>query len=431
MLSLKGTIKEYGVLSEMVYKENPIDYLTSGLLTDSYQLLKSQKNYLTGFYSVLLKNINTEEYVLVFRGTSDPFDISSWYGEKTPQYYDAVKFVSESISEFKIDKSNLTLTGHSLGGILTAQIGLEFGIKGYAYNPFGANLLSYDNFKEYSAILKDWAEHNIYTISYQDEGALNGDILSNALTNLAGEHLGSVILVFGKDAGWDFLTGHSIVNLNKYIEEYNNILKHFNSNITYKELTEAYLSTAMVYKGKGYEKLNEEFKKLGVFNAAENSLNLEVIIKDSSISSIFSNSSIPIENLYALVYLNPFMVTNIDSPAYKELEKYKDEYSDNYIKDKTVMFKKALDGKAAINGIYFKDYESNLDLDTTQDFNGMYDEYHFGTNSNDTIEPIGTKISLDKNRIYALGGDDHIKAPNGSNYIEAGSGNDTISRVFF
>lgn len=43
MLSLKGTIKEYGVLSEMVYKENPIDYLTSGLLTDSYQLLKSQK----------------------------------------------------------------------------------------------------------------------------------------------------------------------------------------------------------------------------------------------------------------------------------------------------------------------------------------------------------------------------------------------------
>jgi len=66
MLSLKGTIKEYGVLSEMVYKENPIDYLTSGLLTDSYQLLKSQKNYLTGFYSVLLKNINTEEYVLVF-----------------------------------------------------------------------------------------------------------------------------------------------------------------------------------------------------------------------------------------------------------------------------------------------------------------------------------------------------------------------------
>lgn len=154
--------------------------------------------------------------------------------KKTPQYYDAVKFVSESISEFKIDKSNLTLTGHSLGGILTAQIGLEFGIKGYAYNPFGANLLSYDNFKEYSAILKDWAEHNIYTISYQDEGALNGDILSNALTNLAGEHLGSVILVFGKDAGWDFLTGHSIVNLNKYIEEYNNILKHFNSNITYR-----------------------------------------------------------------------------------------------------------------------------------------------------------------------------------------------------
>lgn len=56
----------------------------------------------------------------------------------------------------------------------------------------------------------------------------------------------------------------------------------------------------------------------------------------------------------------------------------------------------------------------------------MYDEYHFGTNSNDTINPIGTKISLDKNYIYTLAGNDNIIAPKGDNYIEAGSGSDTI-----
>lgn len=162
------------------------------------------------------------------------------------------------------------------------------------------------------------------------------------------------------------------------------------------------------------------------FEKNNTKFSIEFIFSNGFNQSTFPNSSIPISALYALVHLNPFIVSGIDSPAYKELEKHKDEYSDNYIQDKAVMFKKALDSKAAINGIYFKDYETNLDLDTTQDFNGMYDEYHFGTNSNDTIEPIGTKISLDKNRIYALGGDDHIKAPNGSNYIEAGSGNDTI-----
>jgi type I secretion target GGXGXDXXX repeat protein domain protein len=277
----------------------------------------------------------------------------------------------------------------------------------------------------YSSSAEEFAKNNIYNISYQDEGNLNGDFLSNLATGIISKHLGSVIPISGKDVGW-FLTGHSIVSLNNAISEYNSILKHFNSNVTYKELTNAYLATAIVHQGKGYETLQSEFKKIGVFESKDDSLNLDIITTTLNLQNAFSPTHITTPALYALVHLNPFIVSGVDSPAYKELEKYKDEYSDNYIQDKAVMFKKALDGKAAINGIYFKDYESNLDLDTTKDFNGMYDEYHFGTNSNDTIEPIGTKISLDKNRIYALGGDDHIKAPNGSNYIEAGSGNDTI-----
>ncbi|WP_169976010.1 calcium-binding protein [Campylobacter sp. RM16191] len=229
-----------------------------------------------------------------------------------------------------------------------------------------------------------------------------------------------------KNMGYNFLAGHSITTLNQAIKEQNDILKHFNSNITYKELTLAYLSTALIHKGKGYEKLNEEFKKLGVDNAAENSLSLDILTKDSSLASIFSSSSIPIENLYALINLNPFIVSGVSSEAYTELEKHKDEYSYSYITNKTKMLKLALDNKEPINGIYFKDYETNTDIDTTEDFNGMYDEYHFGTNSNDTINPIGTKISLDKNYIYTLAGNDNIIVPKGDNYIEAGSGSDTI-----
>lgn len=78
--------------------------------------------------------------------------------------------------------------------------------------------------------------------------------MSNLATGIISKHLGSVIPISGKDVGW-FLTGHSIVSLNNAISEYNDILKHFNSNVTYKELTNAYLATAAFYKNKGYETL--------------------------------------------------------------------------------------------------------------------------------------------------------------------------------
>lgn len=161
--------------------------------------------------------------------------------------------------------------------------------------------------------------------------------------------------------GYNFLAGHSITTLNQAIKEQNDILKHFNSNITYKELTLAYLSTALIHKGKGYEKLNEEFKKLGVDNAAENSLSLDILTKDSSLDSIFSSSSIPIKNLYSLINLNPFMVSGVSSEAYTELEKHKDEYSDEYIKDKVKMLSKALIS-SPVTGEYYKDLQSSIEL---------------------------------------------------------------------
>ena len=393
-------------------------------------------------------------YVVAFRGTGEVWDgvvdLRIGFKNINEQYADALDFTNKALTKISNDKqcsideakSYLTLTGHSLGGILTQQIGANLGIKGYAYNPYGVDrLLSlppnpdskqifhsialYEIMKAVglTKVHANWAYEHISTISYQDEGAINGDILSNWATNISSAHLGKFIPIFGKNLGLD---AHFIASLNHVISEYNDILKHFNSNVTYKELTNAYLATAIVHQGKGYETLQSEFKKIGVFESKDDSLNLDIITTTLNLQNAFSPKHITIPALYTLIHLNPFIVSGIDFPAYKELKKYKDEYSDNYIQDKAVMFKKALDGKAAINGIYFKDYETNLDLDTTQDFNGMYDEYHFGTNSNDTIEPMGTNISLDKNRIYALGGDDHIKAPNGSNYIEAGSGNDTI-----
>ena len=469
-------ITQMGIISKEVYddgedkqyfRQNPKNMVVDGVL---YRVIDYVDNDDTDMQALLLERGEANDngdfkgsgnYVLAFRGTESRVDIEVdaiiGLGNINIQYSYALEFTYKALAKLAKDKncsieeakSYLTLTGHSLGGILTQQVGANLHIEGYAYNPYGVDrllslppnypgisdmFLSIALYKIMKAVgltksHANWAYEHISTISFQDEGAINGDILSNWATNISSAHLGKFIPIFGKNVGGE---GHGIANLNHTISEYNNILKHFNSNVTYKELTNAYLATAIVHQGKGYETLQNEFKKLGVFEAADNSLNLQALSQNSPISEIFPNSSIPISALYSLVRLNPFIVSGVDSPAYKELEKYKDEYSDNYIQDKAAMLKKALEGGAAINGTYFKDYETNLILDSreldngAEDFIGIYREYHFGTNLNDTIETIKTETDLKQNHIYSLAGDDNIKIVGGSAYIEAGSGNDTI-----
>ena len=413
-------------MAELAYKD--FTNQVGKVVNDKYKIIDISKNSLTGFYAVLFQNTQTDEFTISFRGTNDLFDISSWYGEKTPQYYDAVKFVADTLERNNINKSNLTFTGHSLGGILTAQLSVEFSVKGYAYNPFGANLLGYDDYKKYADIIKKWSDNNIYTISYQDEGILNGDILSNLLTNLAGSHIGNFIPILGKDKGFNAIGGHSITTLNDAIKEYNEIVKKFDNSCRYEDITNMYLSTAIIH-GNGYEKVKEEFTKLGVYGANDNSLHLNVITPTSSVTSIFSGSNLSTPALYALVNLNPFIVSGVNSNAYAELEKYKAEYSENYVSDKAKMFKALMDTPKV--GSYYDDYETGkkisyytsvTDPDSTDEYNLTDTAYTFGTNKNDIVTASVGKA----NRIYTLAGDDTITLTSGSNYIEAGSGNDTI-----
>ena len=416
MNNLENKITEYGFLAELAYKD--FTNQVGKVVNDKYKIIDISKNSLTGFYAVLFQNTQTDEFTISFRGTNDLFDISSWYGEKTPQYYDAVKFVADTLGRDNINKSNLTFTGHSLGGILTAQLSVEFSVKGYAYNPFGANLLGYDDYKKYADIIKKWSDNNIYTISYQYEGILNGDILSNLLTNLAGSHIGNFIPILGKDKGFNAIGGHSITTLNDAIKEYNEIVKKFDNSCRYEDITNMYLSTAIIH-GNGYEKVKEEFTKLGVYDANDNSLHLEVITKDTDATSIFSGSNLSVAELYALVNLNPFIVSGVNSNAYAELEKYKAEYSENYVSDKAKMFKALMDTPKVAS--YYDDYETGkkisyytsvTDPDSTDEYNLTDTAYTFGTNKNDIVTASVGKA----NRIYTLAGDDRITLSSGSNY---------------
>ena len=444
MNTLENTITTMGLLSKEAY--NVGNFQIGAEITANNQTYKviDYVSTASDFQALLLKD-KSGKFVMAFRGTTSTLDWlnNAGIGFKNinEQYNDAKEFLEKAMKDYGVTIDNLTLTGHSLGGILTQQVGATYGIKGYAFNPYGTDrLLSLpqspfdgitSNFlyglltslaeKVMSAVgltkaNAQWAYEHIYNISYQDEGLLNGDILSNLATELSSNHLGHFIPILGKNVG--FKEGHLMETLNKAISQYNNIVQKFDNSCRYEDITQMYLSTAIIH-GNGYEKVKEEFTKLGVYGATDNSLHLNVITPTSSVTSIFSGSNLSTPALYALVNLNPFIVSGVNSNAYSEIEKYRDEYSENYIKDKAKMFKALMDTPKV--GSYYDDYETGkkisyytsvTDPDSTDEYNLTDTAYTFGTNKNDIVTASVGKA----NRIYTLAGDDTIKLTGGSNY---------------
>lgn len=151
---------------------------------------------------------------------------------------------------------------------------------------------------------------------------------------------------------------------------------------------------------------------------------LDLIAPTSSVTSIFFGSNLTTPALYALVNLNPFIVSNINSNTYSELEKYKDEFSENYIKDKAKMFEAVLKypNTKPVNFSYF-DIKTKKELYSNHLGSvSIQTDVVFGTNLDETIQAR----SNFNNRIYALAGNDSIEGGKYNNYIEAGSGNDII-----
>ena len=451
MNTLENTITTMGLLSKEAY--NVGNFQIGAEITANNQTYKviDYVSTASDFQALLLQD-ESGKFVMAFRGTTNNADwlnnVGIGFKNINEQYNDAKEFLEKAMKDYGVTIDNLTLTGHSLGGILTQQVGATYGIKGYAFNPYGTDrLLSLpqspfdgitSNFlyglltslaeKVMSAVgltkaNAQWAYEHIYNISYQDEGLLNGDILSNLATELSSNHLGHFIPILGENVG--FGEGHYMETLNKAISQDNEIVTKFDNSCRYEDITNMYLSTAIIH-GNGYEKVRDEFKKLGILNGngandkiANNSLHLEVITKDTDATSIFSGSNLSVAELYALVNFNPFIVSNINSNAYDEIEKFKDEYSKNYVSDKAKMFKALMDTPKV--GSYYDDYETGkkisyytsvTDPDSTDEYNLTDTAYTFGTNKNDIV----TASVVKANRIYTLAGDDTIKLTGGSNY---------------
>ncbi|UCM99443.1 hypothetical protein LCX93_07820 [Sulfurimonas sp. SWIR-19] len=157
-----NTITTMGIISEEVYNNNKSivdyfkdDYDTSGnkivkfIRGTTYKVLDHTPASNQGFNALLLQDTSTGKYVIAFRGTQEKFDIADdvIIGLQNHSYeFDAAKAWVDTILNTKnkgynVTTANLTLTGHSLGAILTQAVGAVYQIPGYAFNPYGVDRL--------------------------------------------------------------------------------------------------------------------------------------------------------------------------------------------------------------------------------------------------------------------------------------------------
>lgn len=216
----EGEVGDYKKHSDLEYFINKgkevsdIDPSHQQLMLDTlkdYEILdfKSDDGALSSdFQGMLLKEKATGEYVIAFRGTSSAKDGLVDAGMANPilnhnfQLNEAKAFVTDMKEKYGISNEDLTLTGHSLGGILVQQVAATEHIKGYTYNAMGADeLIKFDGISsvspggifvraldamgvKYNEEGITFVKENVHNISYQDSGMLNGDPLSNLGTNL-------------------------------------------------------------------------------------------------------------------------------------------------------------------------------------------------------------------------------------------------------
>jgi hypothetical protein len=388
----------------------------------------------------------TGEYIIAFRGTQETFDIgvAAIIGlNNVNLQFDAAKdFVQQMMTEHNITAFNLTLTGHSLGGILTQSVGAVLGVKGYAFNSYGTERLltmcqKYSaSFAEalinvgiyqvlnafgLSSSYADFAKENILNISFNDCGDLNGDILSNFASALSSDHLGTYLPIFGDNFG---IAGHKMGVLNQAISYYNSILVHFTEETTYENLSTAYALGG----DDGYNRVNEIFNQLGVYVAASESLQFRFLF-DKSVDELKA-SDVP--GMFALQDLIPFTIVGAD---YSHLnvngELDRNNYSDQYIEDRAkFLYYIAHPDENVSNFDPDIDFVDNrLGISRTVD-NGMMSfqddsQYLFGTLEGELLEGVD-----EIDHLYGMGGNDILSGFGGNDYIEGGKGQDIMDGDF-
>ena len=388
-----------------------------------------------GFQAILYKDKRTSEKILAIRGTNIEFDdfgndaLLTLFGSNK-QVDDSEKYYNKLVNNNILNSNErIIIVGHSLGGFLAQYFSVihnDVVSHTYTFNAPGLGGFVENITNKIGNIIIPSDLKNIHNVT----NVIAKDGIS--LISVLGTHAGKEIKVSGNS--------HSIKDMTEILYFYDlAIKKGSNENEVTDFLSGFYKNTNVVLFSnanvigvvnnalnkfiKIIDSLNIEFalnSTIDICNALEKkNFHLNLLTPNSSITSIFSGSSLSTPALYALVNLNPFIISGIKSNAYNELEKYKDEYSKNYVSDKAKMFKALMDTPKV--GSYYDDYETGkkisyytsvTDPDSTDEYNLTDTAYTFGTNKNDIVTASVGKA----NRIYTLAGDDTIKLTGGSNY---------------
>ncbi|MDT8338312.1 MAG: YqiA/YcfP family alpha/beta fold hydrolase, partial [Sulfurimonas sp.] len=154
---------------------------SGGLTPMGWEILTVDSNAATGFHATAYQNLDSGEIVVSYAGTDDFTDAThsdtSLVLQNVPeQYAEARDFYDKVINQY--GSSNLTITGHSLGGSLAQLIGAYSKQTTYAFNAPGVDdmRLLIDELKLNTNDASSFTNINNYNMSY--------DVASNIGTQL-------------------------------------------------------------------------------------------------------------------------------------------------------------------------------------------------------------------------------------------------------
>lgn len=440
----KTIITDMGILSNEVYNDQGQKYFefnedgtrvknTIATVNGTYTIIDStdipsdidanSMHSITGMEALLLRAPDGS-FVIAFRGTETKFDdiltdftifLTSlvtgtgiaWNAQRS----DAELFVSDMIRKHSQDgltASNLTLTGHSLGGILAQTIASTQNLEAYTFNALGTTGLT--RFENPNGT-------KILNLSYSDDGLLNGDPLSNAATFWGNQHVGEVLPMIGEDLG---LGAHGMGYMNAVIATYNFILENFISAITYRDVTHAYLENGRLdsFFSNTYEKTNQYlFTDVNIGTGSSLSFNFFNYLTASQIEQQAKDDRAV---LFALIKLNGFAIEGtLDS--YNKLNLA--DYSSMYIQERSLMLFDMLDpdDTRPVRDNYFED----IGYDGHFGSKGIFSknpEIIFGSDQTDIMTG-----SSKADYLFGMDGNDILIGDDGDDYLEGGKGTD----IFF